>query len=147
MNLSEIAEDIFNSDKQIFIITGDDYSGKMDLVRVFNDDMDSLTHLPLNIISKNDSDSREEGEGEEEIDYMLNISVKILGSKNLFIKTNYWENLDLGKIKSLVHGELFQFVEGFLGMKTQIPTRKLLILIDYIPKFVLQELTFIYVQN
>ena len=51
-----IAEDIFDSEKKIFILNGNDYYGKMDVIKEFDNSMASLTELPLSFISNGETD-------------------------------------------------------------------------------------------
>ena len=108
----------------IFILYGE--KKKLSILEMFNSDYKHITEFPLKLLkSDEDTDDTE--------DYLNTITVNLLISEYFFIQTNDFNNLSGGKIKELVHGEIFSQAEMFLGMKPIFGKRTLLILTEVDP--------------
>tara|TARA_R110001599_G_scaffold96905_4_gene250217 strand:- start:323 stop:907 length:585 start_codon:yes stop_codon:yes gene_type:complete len=114
-----ICNEIWNSETMIFILYGNSYEKGKKIVDLFNLEFGYMNEFPLPFLEQGHI-----GGGY----YRRTMNVDLMMSDHFFIRKNNLDNLDGGKIKELVHGDIFTLADRMLGITRNSRRRKLLIL-------------------
>ena len=124
MSVIERAEEIFyDDDHMIFIIHGEDNKLLIEAL----EELTNTAEIPKIFIEKNDDDER------PTIEYLDNITVRMMASNLLYVILDNFDNLSGGKMIDLVHGYFFMIYDSIIGYEPVCKRRKLIIFTNLNP--------------